>query len=194
MVIARLLARLDRLALTAHDDSDERSRDELLVALLSALAYPALPLAGVRGCAQALHMTLSSAALRREDLTGNACDLVRQATRRAVTARHPTARDALAILLKEPRWWEEGDLARQVAASRSHFARIVHQETGFEYRTLRRLVVMKAGVIDVLTTDEQVAQIAYRVGMHPGKFDEVFRETFGCCPRELRRLWSRLPR
>jgi CheY-like chemotaxis protein len=191
MVIVRLLARLDRLVSTALPDSEQRSRDAQLGALLSALADPALPLTGVRGCAQALHMTLSSHA-GEEELTTNARDLVRQATRRSLAARHPITRKALAILLGKPRWWEEVDLAHEVAASRSHLARVVHQDTGLEYRTLRRLVVMKAGMVDVLTTDEQVAQIAYRLGMQPGKFDDVFRETFGGCPRELRRLWSRL--
>ncbi len=117
---------------------------------------------------------------------------MQQVTRWPLTARHSITRKALQILLKEPRWWEEEDLATEVAASRSHFSRVLHQDTGLEYRTLRRLVVMKAGIIDVLTTDDQFAQIAYRLGMHPGKFDEVFGETFGCPPRELRRLWSRL--
>jgi len=192
MAIARLLAGLDRLVVTAQADSQERSRDVLLAALLSALVDPALPLAGIRGCAQALYMTLSASAVRREELAASAHDLVRQATCRPLSARHPTARSALAILLKKPRWWEEQELAKEVGASRSHFARLVRQDTGLEFWMLRRLVVMKRGIRDVLTTNEQIAQIAYRLGMQPGQFAEVFGETFGCCPRELRRLWSRL--
>ena len=192
MAIARLLARLDRLVATAPADPERPWQDVLLAALLSALADPALPLAGVNGCAQALHMIPGSASVRREELAAEARESVRQATRRPLTARHPSVRKALAVLLEQPRWWDEEDLAKEVSASRSHFARIVHQDTGLEYWTLRRLVVMKAGVIDVLTSDEQFAQIAYRLGMRPGDFDEVFSETFGACPRELRRLWARL--
>ncbi len=85
MVIVRLLARLDRLVSTAHADSEQRSRDALLGALLSALADPAQPLTGVRGCAQALHMTLNSHG-EEEELTANARDLVREAARRPLAA------------------------------------------------------------------------------------------------------------
>ena len=191
-VIARLLAGLDHLASIAHAESEERSRELLLGVLLSALADPALPLVGVRGCAQAVHLALGSPSPDPKEATTGARGLVRQAMGRPLTARHPIVRKALAVLLSKPRWWDEEELAKEVAASRSHFARIVHHDTGFEYRTLRRLVLMKAGMIDVLTSDEQFAQIAHRLGMSPGRFDEVFGETFGRCPREFRRLWSQL--
>jgi AraC-like DNA-binding protein len=192
--IAILLAQLDGIVAAAPAHSDERCRDAVLLALLSALIDPALPLAAVAGCAQAVQVTLRLHTVPREELTAKAREIVRQATCRPLTARHPAVRRALATLQGRPRWREEGDLAQEVGTSRSHFARIVHQDTGVAYRTLRRLVVMKAAMIEVLTSGEQFAQIAYRLGMQPGSLDEIFRETFGCCPRELRRRWSRLPR
>jgi CheY-like chemotaxis protein/AraC-like DNA-binding protein len=190
-IATRVLARLDSVVLTTFAVSDARRQDILLAALLAALADPELPLAAVAGCAQAVRMTITSPAVSPA-LASTACDMVRRAMRQTFTARHPVARRALAILEKTARWREEEDLAKEVEVSRSHFARVLRQETGLEYRTLRRLVMMKIGMVRLLNTDDQVAQIAYGLGMQPGTFDSVFGDTFGCCPRDLRRLWSRL--
>jgi CheY-like chemotaxis protein len=192
MVVARLLARLDGISPAARGGSEDRPSQVVLRALLSALTEPALPLWAVQGCARALLVTLTTPVAGRAGLAAGVRELVREATRRRFAARHPLTSRALDIMLHAPWWWEEGDLAKKVDVSRSHFARTIHQDTGFDFRTLRRIVLMKAAIIDVLSGTEQFAQIAYRRGMQPGTFDSVFRQTFGCCPRELRRLWAHL--
>jgi AraC-like DNA-binding protein len=194
MSLVRLLAALDRLASTAGDAHDEEhSREPLLDVLLSALAAPALPLAGFRACAEALRSTMNSPpAVRMGTLAGRARDAVGEAARHPRAARDSRVRQALDILLEKPRWFGAEDLAETLALSRSRLAHLLHDDLDVDYRTLRRLVVMKAAAIHVLTTTEQFGQIAYHLGMHAETFDEVFKVTFGCCPRDLRGFWKRL--
>jgi CheY-like chemotaxis protein len=192
MVLRRLSVHLDCIASTPPLRSGHGRRDALLDALLSALAEPALPLAGVHACAQALRTVLSAPPGAEAASIATAHEVVRQAMRQPLTPRHPTVRQALTVLHQNPRWWEEEELARDVGATRGHFSRIVHQDLKLEYRALRRLVVMKAGVVDVLSTNEHIAQIAHRLGIAPGTFDELFANGFGSSPSDLRRLWTRL--
>jgi CheY-like chemotaxis protein len=193
MLVGRLLAGLDRLAFGV--DEPTSGRDMLLGVLLSALSDASLSLSTFRACADALRATVTAPSeVRAADLAARARDGLRAATRNSMRARHPAVREVLATLLEKPRWREEEDLAREIGLSRGHFARLVHEELGIDYRTLRQLAVMKASVVEILTSGEQVAQIAHRHDMTPGWFDDVFASVFGSCPRELRRLSIRLRR
>ncbi|HVX56679.1 MAG TPA: helix-turn-helix domain-containing protein, partial [Candidatus Saccharimonadales bacterium] len=170
------------------------TRDRLMVELLAALADPTLTLAGFHACAAAALQTWHAVPdADVQELARDAMRIMHQAARhpRPSPPRHPSVRMAFEVLLREPRWLKEEKVADAAAVSPSHLGRLLVAEVGLDYRALRRGVVMKAAVIEILAGDEQVAQIAYRLGMHPGTFDQIFHETFGSSPRELRRYWRR---
>lgn len=180
-------ARLEHVISLAHNGD---VNDGLTRVLLSALATTQLSLPAFRGCASGLRMILTTPPGATS--VDHVLQVVRTAERQPFTSRHCTMKRALTLLQTKPYWWEEENLARELAVSRSHFARLVCEVMNIDYRTLRRLVVMKGGIVEVLTTDDQVAQIAQGLGMRPGTFDEIFRDVFGQCPRNLRREWNRL--
>ena len=70
----------------------------------------------------------------------------------------------------------------------------MRDDLGLDFRTLREMVVLKAAVLDVLTTAEYVSQIAHRLELHPGSVDRMFERAFGCTPRTMRRSWKRAHR
>ncbi len=191
-LLERLLAR-ERLARVPDGACSGRDpRDALLAPVLAALADAGLTLEGFGGCAKALRVILDAPpAAPIHVLAGDVLAIVREASRRSLALRHPAVRRALDILMAGATRWPEVALADEVGVSRAHFGRLVHDDTGLEYRDLRRHVLMKAAAVEVLTTDEQIAQIARRLRLHPGELDREFVETFGCSPRQLRFLWRR---
>jgi AraC-like DNA-binding protein len=185
-VLGRLIARLERQAIRVDAvPRASETRDLLVEPVMVALADPELSLEGFIGCARALRAVLQTPAvpIGAQDLLS----IVRAASLQPLTPRHDAVLRALEILRGHPMRWLEEALADEVGVSRAHFGRLVHKDTGFEYRDFLRSVLMKAAVVEVLTTDEQIAQIAYRLRLHPGELDREFNEIFGCSPRELRR-------
>lgn len=186
MFVSHLQAKLHRL--TVATDRSQCSRDSVLRVLLSALTEPALSLSAFSIMANACRATLTAPGdARAAQLAARACDELREATGNVENPSHPAVKETLRSLISKPRWRQEEELAEELGTTRGHLSRLVHEELGVDYRTLRRLAVMKEGAVRILTTAEQVAQIAHQLHVHPGHFDQMFHATFGCSPREFRR-------
>jgi DNA-binding response OmpR family regulator/AraC-like DNA-binding protein len=168
------------------------TRERIIAILMATLGELALSIKSFLHCAGTLRCALTAP---REAPPTELILAVRQLTERSsdshFSPRHESVVAALELLERAPYRWSEGELANRVGVSRAHFGRLVHADTGLHYRELRRAVVLKAAVSQILMTDEQIAQISNQLGFsHPAQLDREFRELFGCCPRELRNIWK----
>lgn len=146
--------------------------------VLSMLQEPHLSLETFLQCAVALRTCHTKVAPQRSN---------RGMRMRSPHTQHPATQHALELMTVRPRWRSGTDIAKDVGLTRTHFARVVKKDTGLTYGELRQAILMRAGARSVLTTSEQVSQIAYALGFrHPSAFNRVFRMTFGLSPGELR--------
>jgi AraC family transcriptional regulator, alkane utilization regulator len=108
----------------------------------------------------------------------------------------PQISEAIALIHKQPeRLWKVGDLASQVALSRSEFAarfRELVGESPLRYLTRTRLA--HAATL-LRTTDQPLAQIAARTGYGTAfSFSKAFKRAFGIAPGEYRGQANKRPK
>jgi DNA-binding response OmpR family regulator len=85
-----------------------------------------------------------------------------------------------------------GAVARDVGLAPVELSRVIHDQLRFTFRQCRRRVVLRRGVMELSTSREPVAQIAYHLEYgHPSIFDRHFRWMFGLAPRDFRKLVAR---
>lgn len=83
----------------------------------------------------------------------------------------------------------ESAIATRIGVSASHLGRVLTATTRVRFRQWRSIIRMKRAASAVLASDEQFAQIAYRVGFeYPTQFSREFRAFFGISPRVFRSL------
>jgi DNA-binding response OmpR family regulator/AraC-like DNA-binding protein len=88
----------------------------------------------------------------------------------------------------------EDDLASALGMGTAALGRLVKRKTGVGFREWRRACRVRRAIRELVTKPEQVAQIAYHVGLkHGSELDRDFHEMFGLTPREFRRLSQGLP-
>jgi AraC-like DNA-binding protein len=187
----RACGRRPRAKAVRSEDVFRQSRDRIIALLVAIIGQVGLSIESFLHCVAALRCALtapSQAPFTEVSLA------VRKLTECSSDSqfypRHESVVAALQLLERAPFRWSEGELARKVGVSRAHFGRLVHADTGLHYRELRRAVVLRAAVSQILTTDEQIAQISNLLGFsHPAQLDREFRQLFGCSPRELRNIW-----
>lgn len=79
-------------------------------------------------------------------------------------------------------------LARELHTDRSELGRRIRLDTGLTYRQWRRGLAVQPVLRELITTNEQVAQIAFHCGYeHPSQLDREFRMLMGVSPSEFRR-------
>lgn len=83
----------------------------------------------------------------------------------------------------------EADLARELGIDAAHLGRLLRAETGLTFRQWRWALRLRGAVVPLVDSDEQIAQIAYRLGYDsPAQFDREFRRIFGVTPTGFRRV------
>jgi AraC-like DNA-binding protein len=85
----------------------------------------------------------------------------------------------------------EDEVARDIGLSPSHLGRLLRRESGMSFREWRIALVMKAAVVLVARSDDQVAQIAYHFGYaasNVSQFTTDFGRFFGMCPTAFRKM------
>jgi CheY-like chemotaxis protein len=191
-VLEQLLWTLERLTADGPSNPQPAESGPLLTAFLRALADPRLSLEGFVASTSGFRLTIRAHLdTPSEALFSEVVRVVRDGARRTMMPRHPEVRRVLDTLLRSPRWWTEDELARELALNRHRLWRLMGDDLCVDYRTLRQIVVMKAAALHVLTSDEYISQIAYRLRLHPGSLSRDFDDTFGCSPRAMRRLRQR---
>ena len=79
--------------------------------------------------------------------------------------------------------------ARAFGMDPDAFSELLRRELGLTFRELRRLILMRRAVRMLITSNEQVAQIAYALGYEdPSPFNRRFESHFGMAPGSYRRL------
>jgi FixJ family two-component response regulator/AraC-like DNA-binding protein len=183
-----VLRRLEAIA--RYGDDQQAVLLTLLTTLLDGELTPPVFLAVQR----ALRQVLSAAAPVAHGSV-EASAIIRRDSRTAFDPQHPLVKALLGRLKsgRAARRWSEAAMAREFAASPSHFGRMVRTRTGLGFRELRAAVAMQAAVREILLSDEQFAVIGWRLGFeHASQFSREVGDTFGLAPRELRDLWKRL--
>jgi AraC-like DNA-binding protein len=164
--------------------------ERLAMMLVGALLDPHLTLRGFIADACALRPLVAHGSRENAALYAEACAIAERTSTWGVAPCHPKVGAALAKLAASPWRWPEGELAEGFAVSRPYFGRLVHSYTGLDYRTLRRMVLMRTALPEVLRTGESLKVIAARLGFdHPSQFTRDFRQTFGVAPKQLRERW-----
>jgi AraC-like DNA-binding protein/CheY-like chemotaxis protein len=83
----------------------------------------------------------------------------------------------------------EADLASELGIGAAHLGRLLRAETGLTFNQWRWVMRLRGAVAPLVDSDEQIAQIAYRLGYDsPAQFDREFRRIFGITPTGFRRV------
>jgi ActR/RegA family two-component response regulator/AraC-like DNA-binding protein len=81
------------------------------------------------------------------------------------------------------------DIAKSLGLERADLRRILTGATGAGFCESRRAIRVRPSLAAVAFSEEQFAQIAYRIGYeHPSQFDRDFHLAFGVTPSELRQV------
>lgn len=80
-----------------------------------------------------------------------------------------------------------GTVAREACMSRYHFSRTFKSQTGMRFIDFVTMLRLNAARSLLLTTDDSVTSICYRVGYGDlSHFERTFKRRFGMCPSEYR--------
>lgn len=83
----------------------------------------------------------------------------------------------------------EEEVARTLGVSRAHLGRMLRDSTGFSFKHWRWGFLLQPALIRLATSQEQVAQIAYRYGYESSaQFDRDFRRMLHMTPTQYRQL------
>jgi AraC-like DNA-binding protein len=93
-----------------------------------------------------------------------------------------------AVAASNPRVTER-DVTRRLGVSCSTLAHAFQRDTGMSFRSWRSAAAIQQSVLHLLTSDEQVAQIGYRIGFqHPSQLNREFGRLLRVTPTQLRAL------
>jgi methylphosphotriester-DNA--protein-cysteine methyltransferase len=84
----------------------------------------------------------------------------------------------------------EEKFASQVGGDAGHLGKLLKRQSGWSFTEWRRSPRMREGVKELMTSGEQVDQIAWHslAYEHPPQFSRDFRETVGLSPTRFREL------
>jgi YesN/AraC family two-component response regulator len=149
-------------------------------------------------CAEALRRVLDgSSGVLSSDPARSASLIVRRMMSRCAVGSD----DAVQAILREICTWllkghrpDIHTIGQQLALSAETIGALCALETGKTYSEWVRALAVQLGTQRVGNSPEQIAQIAYSVGLqHHAQFDREFRRMLGLSPQQFRKLLSAEP-
>lgn len=188
-----LLEELERLGAREAN----ATRAEVVRVLLRAVADRVLTTPVFVACCVAFGCTVtSSSSTGAAHLATQAADLISRTAGKPRGRWPRVVQDVIAALenrVNDRVRPSEDDIAADSDIDGSYLGRRIHASTGMRFREWRKALVMRLAIPEIVTTEEQFAQIAYGLHYeHPTQFTREFRELFDVTPTEFRQLWGSL--
>jgi two-component system, LuxR family, response regulator FixJ len=187
--LLRALLDLSNESQTADAPCTQQPVDRFAALLLASLVARDLPLRLFLACAEGLRrVLLSKASEGTSEVRQHLVDLIEQVRHSGQDRFHPTVSDCIVKLeANGHRRPTEHTIARELGVDPAHLGRLLKNHTQLGFREWRKGLALRLAVTQLITTEVQIAQIAYRAGFeYPSQFDRDFRGVFGMSPREFR--------